>query len=251
MTIDVASLCDDIPIDIDLDIDPLIVIFPGDVELSFQLPNVDIANPFDLAKQGLAMINTALMPLAPIFNIIDAVLALFEVIKAIPDALGPPPDPTKIIRAINKARIKLEKLLALVPVLSVPIMINGLLHVMIVFVTGLRDELNVMLKFQRSIDLGAERSALLASDPLTAFGAAQLDISLGCARATLAAQLQGLGQGAAPLNRMIKVVNLFLGLIGLDPLPEMGAIGVDLSGAVAPLDALINVLTTVRAAIVV
>lgn len=43
----------------------------------------------------------ALAPLKPVFDIIDTVVAVFACLKAIPDAFGPPPDPSKLVQALE------------------------------------------------------------------------------------------------------------------------------------------------------
>jgi len=60
--------------------DPLNLTLPGGV----QIERINL----------MEVIQPALTPLVPIFDIIDTVVAVFNCIKAIPDTLGPPPDPT-------------------------------------------------------------------------------------------------------------------------------------------------------------
>ena len=48
-----------------------------------------------------------LTPLMPFFNFLDAVLATFDAVKAVPDSLGPPPDPSALIKAIQKLAEKI------------------------------------------------------------------------------------------------------------------------------------------------
>lgn len=57
--------------------DPLQMTLPGGVTM--------------VSMNLLASIQPALTPLVPIFNIIDTVIAVFNCIKAIPDALSMPP----------------------------------------------------------------------------------------------------------------------------------------------------------------
>ncbi|RME65180.1 MAG: hypothetical protein D6790_02230, partial [Caldilineae bacterium] len=63
----------------------------------------ELPDPFSITLPGgvtmesinlMEQIQPALTPLVPLFNIIDTVVAVFNCIKAIPDTLGPPPDPT-------------------------------------------------------------------------------------------------------------------------------------------------------------
>jgi hypothetical protein len=61
--------------------------FPGGAALAAQLPDIGIPDPMELSKQLMAQANAALAPLVPVFNIIDTVLALFQAVKSIPDAI--------------------------------------------------------------------------------------------------------------------------------------------------------------------
>jgi hypothetical protein len=90
----------------------------------------------ELSKQLMAQANAALAPLVPVFNVIDTVLALFQAVKAIPDAITHL-DPTKITDALPDVAQKASKLLAIVPQLSVPLMIVGLIDVLLAFLGGL------------------------------------------------------------------------------------------------------------------
>ena len=48
-----------------------------------------------------------------------------------PDHMTPTPDPSKLIEALNDLAQKVDKLLALVPQLSVPILVRGLIDALI------------------------------------------------------------------------------------------------------------------------
>lgn len=255
-TLDASALCKDLEIDIDLDLDPLVIPFPGGLELSAQLPHADIQLPLDVAKQAFAQINAALLPLAPIFTIIDAVLAVFEIIKSIPDAIKPP-DPGKISRKIAQVEAKLDKLLRLLPPVTIPALIKALLHVMIVFLTGVRDQLASLVTLSASIDASqAAADALLllphypGTDISIGFNAsAELLASVTCARATIAAQLKGHGQANLPFNRLVDVVNFFGNLVELPQIPKVAAFDANIGVNIQPLDDLITTLTEIRSTI--
>lgn len=46
------------------------------------------------ASNLVETVQPALSPLVPVFNSVDANVAVFNAIKAIPEMIGPPPDPT-------------------------------------------------------------------------------------------------------------------------------------------------------------
>ena len=77
--------------------DPLSITLPGGVSME----------SINLMEQ----IQPALTPLMPLFDIIDTVVAVFNCIKAIPDTLGPPPDPTVLAACIPELAEKVAKLL--------------------------------------------------------------------------------------------------------------------------------------------
>jgi hypothetical protein len=230
---DLSEVC------IDLKVTPqeLCITFPGGAEMCVQIPGVP--DPTDVSKQLLAQANAALIPLVPVFNIIDAILALFKCVKAIPDSLGPPPDPTKLAECIPDLAEKIDKLLKLIPQLSIPVLIAGLIDVLLFYLEGLRGQLQAIIAAQVRIAAAATRAAEL--------GNVQLRTVVDCATASMDAYLQNLNEGMKPLNRLVGLLNLFLQLAGLPTIPDLANLGDDAEAALAPLDAIIDSLKTVRA----
>ena len=93
--------------------DPPVITLPGGVSIQ----------QFNLMEA----IQPALTPLMPVFDIIDTVVAVFNCVKAIPDSLGPPPDPTALAACIPELAEKVSKLLKLIPQLSLPYTIIGII----------------------------------------------------------------------------------------------------------------------------
>jgi hypothetical protein len=219
----------------------LCVTFPGGAEMCVQMPSVSVPDPSELSKQLMAQANAALAPLMPVFNIIDAVLALFNCVKAIPDALGPPPDPSKLAKCLPDVAKKVSKLLKLIPQLSVPLMIVGLIDVLLAFLEGVRGQLKAVIAAQVRIAAAATRAAEL--------GNVQLSTIVDCANANIDAQMKNLGESAAPVNRLIGVINLFVELAGLPKLPDLSNLGNDAQAALGVLDPLVDQLKAARSAI--
>ena len=232
---DLSEVC----IDLKVTSQELCVTFPGGSEMCVQIPGVP--DPTDVSKQLLAQANAALTPLVPVFNIIDAILALFKCVKAIPDSLGPPPDPSKLAGCIPDLAAKANKLLKLIPQLSIPLMIVGLIDVLITFLEGIRGQLKAIIDAQVRIAQAAARAAEL--------GNAKLALVVDCANANIEAQMKSIGEGAAPVNRFIGVINLFMSLAGLEPLPNLANLGTDAQAALEPIDLIIDQLKTARSAI--
>jgi len=219
----------------------LCVTFPGGAEMCVQMPSVSVPDPSELSKQLMAQANAALAPLMPVFNIIDTVIALFNCVKAIPDALGPPPDPSKLAKCLPDVAKKVSKLLKLIPQLSVPLMIVGLIDVLLTFLEGIRGQLKAVIAAQVRIAAAATRAAEL--------GNVQLSTIVDCANANIEAQMKNLGESAAPVNRLIGVINLFVELAGLPKLPDLSNLGNDAQAALGVLDPLVDQLKAARSAI--
>lgn len=230
---DLSEVC----IDLKVTSQELCVTFPGGAEMCVQIPGVP--DPTDVSKQLLAQANAALAPLVPVFDIIDAIIALFKCVKAIPDSLGPPPDPTKLAECIPDLAEKIDKLLKLIPQLSIPVLIAGLIDVLLFYLEGLRGQLEAIIAHQARLLAAATRAAEL--------GNVQLRTVVDCANASMDAYLQNLNEGMKPFNRLVALLNLFLQLAGLSPIPDFKNLGDDAEAALAPLDAVIDSLKTVRA----
>lgn len=218
----------------------LAVMFPGGASLAAQLPDLGFPDPMQLSKQLMAEANAALAPLTPVFNLIDVVLALHQAVKAIPDAISHL-DPSQIADALPDVARKAGKLLPLVPQLSVPLMVVGLVDTLLAFLGGLSAQLRAIVDHQARIQRAADRAAQLRS--------AQLQVVVGCAREQIDAQMTSLGQSFGALNRLVALVNMFADLAGLPSIPVFQDLGADAAAALQPLDVLVHQLETFRAAI--
>ena len=190
----------------------------------------------------LQVVQPALTPLMPIFNIIDAVVAAFECIKAIPQTIGPPPDPTALATAIPELAQKVSRLLGLVPQLSLPLTIVGLIDLLVDTLGKTRDQLEHLQKHLESVSAASARAVELDDPGL-------LDIAL-CAEANVAREAANIGKALGSIGQLIALMNVFLGMVGGPEIPDLS----DLSGkpideALAPLDALVTTLEQARAAV--
>ena len=211
--------------------------FPGGASLDAQLPDLGIPDPMELSKQLMAQANAALAPLVPVFNIMDVVLALFETVKAIPDAITHL-DPGKITEALPELTQKAGKLLAIVPQLSVPLMIVSLIDVLLAFLGGLAGQVRAIIDQQVRIQTAENRAAEL--------GNTQLQVVADCSKHHVDAQLANLAASVAPVNRLIALINVFCQLAGLGPLPDLSDLGRDAQAALGPLDDTVKALTELR-----
>jgi hypothetical protein len=214
--------------------------FPGGATLDPQLPDLGIPDPMQLSKQLLGQANAALAPLVPVFNVLDVVLALFQVVNAIPEAISHL-DPSKISDALPDLAKKAAKLAPLVPQLSVPLMILGLIDTLLAYLGGLATQVRALIDQQARIQKAENRA--------TALGSAQLQAVADCSRHHVDAQLQSLSESVAPVNRLIAVVNVFCTLAGLGPLPDLANLGSDAAAALQPLEDTVTALKQIRNAI--
>jgi hypothetical protein len=216
------------------------VTFPGGASLAAHLPDLGFPDPMQLSTQLMAEANAALAPLAPVFSIIDVVLALYKAVQAIPDAISHL-DPSQIADALPDVGRKASKLLPLVPQLSVPLMVVGLVDTVLMFLDGLTGQLRAVIDQQARIQRAADRA--------TQLGNAQLQVVVGCARDQIEAQMTSLAASFGALNQLVALITVFAELAGLPALPDLSSLGADAQAALAQLNDLVHTLQTFRAAI--
>ena len=180
-------------------------------------------------------IQPALTPLVPIFDIVDTVVAVFNCIKAIPDTLGPPPDPTAIAVCIPELAQKVAKLVRLIPQVTLPYTIRGILRLVIDTLRQARSQLE-HLQQQMAQILGAV-------DRATKLGDAGLMAITSCAQANVAQEAANVGKSLASLGKLIGLVNLFLGMVGAETVPNLSHLaGRPVDEVIAPIDELITTM---------
>ena len=208
--------------------DPLSITLPGGVTM--QQINL------------MQAIQPALTPLMPLFDIIDTVVAVFNCVKAIPDSLGPPPDPTALAACIPELAEKVAKLLRLIPQLSLPYTIIGIIDLVIDTLRQARSQL-MHLQQQMQQILGAIECATELED-------AGLMAITSCAQANVAQEAANVGKSLASLGKLIGILNIFLGIVGGPEVPDLSNLaGRPLDEVIPPIDAIIEALQTVRSAV--
>jgi len=214
--------------------------FPGGAQICAQL-GYETGDPSDITRALFAQVNSALAPLAPIFSIIEVAGAVFNCIKAIPDALGPPPDPSKLGSCVTDLQKLVEKLLKLIPQLSIPAMVKSLIGALITYLYGVKAQLQAMIRKQLQIIAAATRASSLNN--------VKLQIAVDCAQGIQDAQLVNLNTSLQPLNRFIGMISIFMQIAGLGCIPPLGNIGAISDAMLAPIDAIIAILLAIQAAI--
>jgi len=226
---------------IDVDVAPgeVCVTMPGGAELCVTLPDIVPPTADKLIRQLFAQLNAALTPLTPIFNIIDAVVAVFDCIKAISTL-----DVEEILACIPGLAEKVGKLLNLVPQLSIPALVASVLEILILWLRGMR---NQAVRAQELLTrvLNAETAAARP-------GNLALANVIPCALDDLDKLLQWQNESSKPVNRLIGVINSFLEIVGLErfTIPCLGQVLPDLGVIdlyIRLIDLLEQLLTIIRA----
>lgn len=211
--------------------------FPGGAEIAIALPDAGIPDPLELVKGLVGHVNTALSPLVPVFNMIDTLIAIVEFAKAVPTL-----NPIQITDKLKGVTEAIGKLLALIPQLSVPIMILDFVDALLLLCTGMQRQLSAML---------AQQNRLLASQARAVeLGSVQLQAVVDCGNESLAIQMTAMNDGLAPINRLLALVNLIIGLVpGLPTIPTFENLGSDIQGAIDSLGETLALLQSIRNAI--
>jgi hypothetical protein len=217
------------------------ITFPGGVQLCAQA-GLRFGDTAALTESLFASINAALMPLQPFFNIIDVFVAIMNCIQAIPQSLVPVPNPKPIADCIKGLGEALAKLLAMLPILSVPRLVKGILLAIVLALSGLKNELLVLIEQQKRIADAATKAA----EP----GNLTLQTVVDCATGNFDVQMANLNAGLAPLNRLIGLINVLLKLIPNGPtVPSLADLGTDAEQALHVLDDALSVLSDIANAI--
>jgi hypothetical protein len=206
-------------------------------------PVLDLPGGVSIQQFNLMQaIQPALTPLVPIFDIVDTVVAVFNCIKAIPDTLGPPPDPTAIAVCIPELAQKVAKLVRLIPQVTLPYTLRGILRLII---DTLRQARSQSMHLQQQM-----QQILGAVDRATNLGDAGLMAITSCAQANVAQEAANVGKSLASLGKLIGLANLFLGMIGAEGIPDLSNLaGRPLDDVIPPIDAIITKLQAAHDAI--
>lgn len=218
----------------------LCIPMPGGVDICVQFPDLGFPQPLELVKQLMAQFNAALTPLAPLFNILDVALTIVNCVKGIPSGPTEIPPFKTLIGCIPDLIKKAAKLAAIIPPLSIPFTILGildatlvLLNGIVIFLQGLADEVN-------RIEAAVARATSINSHTLT--------LIVECARADLTAQMANFNESLKPLNLLLGLVNAFIGFIpGVPQIPtSLSNLGVNPSEALDPIRSFIHDVTIIR-----
>ena len=189
--------------------DGLCITMPGGIEVCASVPSSVPIPTTQLVATLMGQLNTALAPFQPIFNILDAVIAVFDCIKAVSTL-----NPNKIAACIPDLAQAVDALIKLIPQLSLPLMILDFVTAMIVFLQGFIDDIVTMIAYQLRITLATDRAAKYHVD---------IAVLLDCATNNLDIELAHKGKQIAPIQQLIDLINAFLKLLGLPCIPSFSS----------------------------
>lgn len=232
---DLSVLC------IGLDTGPgqLCITMPGGAQICAYY-GLETGDYGDITRGLLAQLNTALAPLTPFFQTVDVIKQTIDCLMAIPDCITSL-NPQPLAQCIPDLVEKLQKLLALIPQLSVPVMVRDIIDVLIVVLIAYKLDIEELLKQQARILAAATRAA--------ATGNVVLQTSVDCATGDLDAALQNMNDSFQPLNRLVGVVNLLLELASLPALPSLDGLNELSEDVLIGFDLSIQLLETAKAAL--
>lgn len=201
------------------------ILMPGGLELA--APNV------------LELVGPALTPLAPLFAIMEAVVAVKKCIDGAVDAISAL-DPGPLIECVPGLARLVDKLLSLLPQRSIPQMAVDLIDCALKILLNLRSVLLALQAQLERIGRTLTRAAELDDDYLNTLAI--------CASDRLADTLSDEMKGLIVLGRIIGIVVLLLDLAGVEvDLPDFEEVaGAPLDEIIDPIDALIEALQGVR-----
>lgn len=198
------------------------ITFPGGAKQCVSIPQIN-AGDYQIAKQLIAQANAALMPYTPIFDIMDGIVAIVNCITGVIDALNPanwvglPPGPDigGVLECLPGLREKINKLLALLPPFSIPLMLLELLDVIILVFSGFESTIRRII----DMNIQAFQAALKASKT----GNLKLKQVVDCKNISLDIQLTNLNSSMAPINRLFGVIDVLSKLAKILPFPAVPA----------------------------
>ena len=215
------------------------VTLPGGAEVCAQMPGIP-RDGGELSKQLLAQLNASMAPLTPIFNVIDAIIAVFACVQAIPEAILKL-DVKGLVECVPEMVEKVAALAKLVPQISVPFMIVGMIDVLILALEGIQADLEAIAA--QSVRI--QQIETLAQEPRNV----GLVAVLNCANADFQAFVDNVNAGAGPINRLIGLLNAFMQLIGLEGIPVVGTVDSNTSASIEALGTVISTMREIRNAI--
>jgi hypothetical protein len=172
---------------------------PGGAEI-IALPAAGTLVGSELAKVQsiLSMAGIGLAVIRPVLNIIDAVLAIFDLLKKVLD-------PPAFVQALPEVTKKLERLATLAPALAVPAMVLSMVRVCAAYLRALVDQLQGI-----AAQVATAEAALAAA---VAAGDAALQTEIQCGLDALASATEHAADALGPVQIVLDGLTSVMGFI--------------------------------------
>lgn len=206
------------------------ICFPGGFCLSHVLTTIQSVPSFsEMALQHLSQLGPAMSFMAPFFNVLDAALAIYRCVKAVPDAITSL-DPTELLQCVPDLVEKINQLLNMIPYLSLPRMIKRIIRAMANLLRGIANDLDVIRDRLDEMLEAIDDAADLSDVTLSGF--------LACAQNTVEDGLLTTAEALKGIGRIILLVNILMGLFGGPEIPCFGTLLDDVDVLDPVIDAL-------------
>jgi hypothetical protein len=196
----------------------LCITFPVGQQLCATLPQITNPDLLEVINALFGQLNAALAPISPILDILDVVFAIVDCVQAAVDAVTQL-NPAPLLSCIKGLVQAVNKILAFLPFLWIPILIRDVVFLIIEYINAL------IALWQRikALLTGFALARLKGQEP----GQFALSAVLDCAEENFTVQVQNLNQSTAVIDRILGMVNRLLCLIGLPGLPQLVQEGLD------------------------
>lgn len=209
------------------------ICFPGGFCLSHVWNGINqIPNAADIWLQFYSQIGPAMSGLAPIFTIIDAILAVFRCFEGTIE-FAKSLDPTDLIKCVPELVEKINALLSLIPQLSIPRMAKAIVQGLAALLRAIATDLRYVQQQLARIAAGIDDAHDLGDVSLLSF--------LSCAEKTIEDQALSTAEALKGIGRIVLLINLLMALFGGPEIPCFGALLEDLD----QLDAVIAALLAI------
>jgi len=190
------------------------ICFPGGFCLSYIWDAIGkIPTAADMNMDFFSQIGPAMSFLAPLFSVLDTVLAIFRCVKAVPDAITSL-DPSELFNCMPALAELIDKLLDLLPYLSLPKMVKAIINNLAALLRSIAMEFEYLKsQIQRIIDL-IDRAADLGDVKMNGF--------LVCAQDNTNKGILSTAEALKGIGRIILLVNILMQLFGGPEIPCFG-----------------------------
>ncbi len=190
------------------------ICFPGGFCLSYIWDAIGkIPHASDIPLDFFSQIGPAMAPLAPFFSLLDTVLAIYRCVSAIPDVITSL-DPSELLNCMPALAELIDKILKLIPQLSIPKMIIAMIRNLAFLIRAVAADLEyIKSTLQRIADM-IDRAADLNDVKMNGF--------LVCAQDTVEGSVLSTAEALKGIGRIILLINIFIGLFGGEEIPCFG-----------------------------